>query len=508
MTIKISKFQNYKNIATNIMAFVIQFLINFYIAPIMVMKLGAASYGFIGIANDFVAYISIIATIFNSVSARFIANSFYQKDYEKANGYFNSLIVVNIIISIILAIISIVLCFNLENILVIPADILFDVQLTFFLIFLSYILSLLTLVFTTSTYVTNRTDIQGLRNITNNVIRFILIIILLNCVSVRICWIAVSTLIATLIISFMNVHLTRQLTPELSVDFKLANVSYALELAKSGSWMVLISTSTILMRGLDLYIANNWLGSYEMGLLSIARTMPNNVTSVINTIGTLFTPMLIALYIHGNRVDLINSIKESIDTIVMIMFVPLAGFIVFSFDFYRLWQNGLLESEIYIITTLSSITILQAFFNTATVVLGQISVVTNMLRMPVLVNFGCGILNIVIVFILLQTTTLGLYAIVIPSTIIMIVRYVFFNNYYAAYLLNQSKHTFFKTTFFAWVTIPILTITIMVYRYYFPIHSWKDLFIAVCICGAIGYIEILLLYKVKKKLGKANCKLI
>ena len=104
MSINMGKKQNYKNIAMNIVAFIVQFFISFYISPLIVSKVGASAYGFIGLANDFVSYAAIIATVFNSVASRFIANSFYKEDYTTANYYFNSLIAANIVISAILGV--------------------------------------------------------------------------------------------------------------------------------------------------------------------------------------------------------------------------------------------------------------------------------------------------------------------------------------------------------------------------------------------------------------------
>lgn len=495
MFIKMSKMQNYKNISMNIFAFIIQFIINFYTVPIMVSKLGASTYGFIGIANDFVSYASILSTIFNSVSSRFIANAFYKQDYLKANYYFNSLIVTNIGISFVLGLINIILNFNLQRILSIPTEIIFDVKLTFTLIFVSYIISLLTLVFTTSTYITNRTDIQGLRNIINHLIRFALIIILVNFVSVKIYWIAVSTLIATFIISILNITLTKKLTPELKINLKLAKIKYALELAKSGCWMVLINTSTILMHGLDLFIANNYLNSYDMGMLSIARTMPNNVTSVINMLAPLFTPVFISLYVQHDIESLVLNIKKSINTMTILMYVPLCGFLIFSYDFYRLWQSSMSANEVQIITILSSITIIQAFFNSSTVTLAQVSIVTNRLKIPVIISLGCGILNIILVIILLKITSLGLYAIVLSSTFITILRYVIFNSAYAAYVLDKPKNLFIKSTLKTWIIIPILLFTMGTLHSIFNINTWKSLLIPAIICAGIGYAEMFLLYR-------------
>ncbi len=48
----------------NIVAFIVQFFISFYISPLIVSKVGASAYGFIGLANDFVSYAAIIATVF------------------------------------------------------------------------------------------------------------------------------------------------------------------------------------------------------------------------------------------------------------------------------------------------------------------------------------------------------------------------------------------------------------------------------------------------------------
>lgn len=494
MTINMGKKQTYKNIVMNIFAFGVQFVISFYISPLIVSEVGTSAYGFISLANDFVSYASILATVFNSVAARFIANSFYKKDYEKASNYFNSLIVANIIIAGILGIIGIVLVPNLQKILTISVSLILDVKLTFALIFISYIVSLVTLVFTTSTFVTNRTDIQGIRNIINYVVRFALIILFLNYISIKIYWIALATLIASIVIAIMNVNLTKRLTPELKINIANAKRDYALELAKSGFWMAFTSISVILMRGLDLTIANTMLGDYEMGLLSIARTMPNNVTSIIATIAPIFTPVFISFYAKRDLDGLIIDIKKSSRTMAVILFVPICGFIVFSYDFYRLWQKSLLINEVSIVTILSCITMIQAFFDSTTSTMAQLSVVTNKLKVPVLVSFGCGILNIIVVYILIKVTNLGVFSIVISSTLIMIIRYVIFNSVYAAYCLEQKRSYFILDVIKTWISIPPLIVIMVFVRNILPISSWFNLLIDAVICGILGYALMAVLY--------------
>lgn len=505
MAVKVGKKQGAKNIGLNVLAFGIQFIISFYISPIIVEKVGTSAYGFIGLANDFVSYAAILATVFNSVAARFIANAYYKEEYEVANKYFNSLVCANLAISVLLGIVSIALVPCLDLFLTIPENLVFDVKLTFALIFASYIITVITMVFTTSTFVTNRTDIQGIRNIIQYIVRFACIVLFLNFVSIRIYWIALASAIACAIVSILNISITKKLTPELKINLKCAHKSYAFELAKSGSWMALTSISVILLRGLDLTIANLMIGDYEMGLLSIARTMPNNATSIIGTIAPIFTPVFIMFYAKNDMNGLVCKVKNTIRTMALIMFVPITSFIVFSYDFYGLWQKSLSEQERKIVTVLSIMTIIQAYFNATTSTMAQLSVVVNKLRLPVIVSFACGILSFVVEVLLIKLTDMGLYAIVLSTTVIMIIRYVLFNPMYAAWCLKQPLKIFMGTTIKTWLPIPFLLGIMFALKKLFPVSSWSGLVLGILICALVGYCIMIALFgrnELKQIIGK------
>lgn len=498
-SIRVGNGQMNKNIIMNLSAFLLQLIINLYISPIIVANVNTSAYGFMNMANDFVSYASIITSIFNSVAARFIANEFYHNNYENANKYFNSLLLTNIILSIVLGSIGFVITSMLEAVLNIPSSIIIDVKITFALIFLSYIISLLTMVYTTATFVTNRTDIQGVRNIINYVIRFSCILLFINFISIKIYWVAFSTLLGNIVISLVNIRLTKKLTPELRVNLKTANIKYVKILAASGIWMSITSISAILMRGLDLIIANKLLDSNLMGILSLARTMPNNVTSVINTIAPLFTPVFIMLYSKQEKNKLTAAVVSSIHNISAIMYVPIAGFIVLANDFYGIWQNSLGKEELALVVILSNITVLQAFFNSSTATLAQISVVTNKLKIPVLVSLGSGILNVIIVILFIEYSPLGIYSIVIISSVIMILRYIVFTPIYASYCLGLPVKIFYKDLLKIWILIPILIISMnLVHINFKAVTKWSELGIEIILCGIIGYVETVCILYYKK----------
>ena len=195
-----------------------------------------------------------------------------------------------------------------------------------------------------------------------------------------------------------------------------------------------------------------------------------------------------------NQKKLVADVKSSIKIMVFILYVPISVFIVFSYDFYRLWQSSLTEDELIVVTILSTITIIQAYFNSATSTMAQVSVVVNKLKIPVLVSITCGVVSFILEFALIWFTDLGIYAIAISTTIVMIIRYIAFNSAYAADCLEKPWNYFFSTLIRTWLFVPILLIVFLLIRWKMPVGTWVNFFVDVILCAIIGYILMFIIY--------------
>lgn len=482
------------NIVVNIMAFAIQLFIGLYTAPILIKAIGTESYGFIGLANDIVNYLTIITAVFNSVASRFIALEISKKNVKRAGQYFNSLLATNIVLGVLFASFGVFVVAFVDKIFTVPQNLVLDVRVTFAITFITFIVGVLSSIFNTAAFVKNRLDIQGARNIIQYVIRLLLIIALLSLSVLHIYYVSVASLVAAIVVAILNVDIKRKLLPEVKISLSDASFNDVKILASAGIWLAITNLSSILMRGLDLVVANKFLGAYEMGLLSVARTFPNSFTSAVATLGPIFTPVFISLWAKNETEKLKLSICDSIKTMGLIMIVPVSGFIVFSNSFYTMWQKSYSPSEIKIICLLSTITVIQCYFNSTTTTMAQTSVVVNKLKMPVLVSLGCGVLNLFVVFMLLKFTNLGVYAIVLSSSCIMVLRYIFFNSFYCAHILNFKTKDFLFTCARVWITIPIQLAVMFFLKKLFAINGWFMFICAVIVCGLIGYfIELVLI---------------
>ena len=208
------------SIITNLFSFCIQLCISLFVTPIIMHKVGTDAFGFIGLANDFIIYLSLVTTVLNSVSGRFIAVALYKNEVKKANEYFNSVLFVNLILSFIFIVIGIIFIPNIQHFLDVPSNLVNDVKLTFLFTLLTYILNIMISIYTTATFVKDRLDIQGVRNILQYALRGICVVSLFVFLPPRIYLLSIATLIVTVFISVFDVSVFRRFMPEVSINVK------------------------------------------------------------------------------------------------------------------------------------------------------------------------------------------------------------------------------------------------------------------------------------------------
>ena len=82
-----SKKQMIVNLFANVIAFGVQFGVNFFLTPYIINSLGSEAYSFIPLTNNIVGYTTIITAAFYSMTGRFIAIAINKGDVLKAEIY-------------------------------------------------------------------------------------------------------------------------------------------------------------------------------------------------------------------------------------------------------------------------------------------------------------------------------------------------------------------------------------------------------------------------------------
>lgn len=406
--IKFEKNALAKNIIFSAVSFALNMFISFFITPYITNRFGSDIYGYVKLANDFANYASLFSIALNSMASRFIMLERTRGNQAAASEYFSSIGIANLILAAIFVLPSALCVVFLDTLFEIPALMVFEVKLTFALTFLNFILQLIFSVFSNCYYITNTLYIKSFRLSQASIINVVLVLGLFFFLTPRISYVVMGTLAATAFTVCVNYYHSRRLTPDLKFRFSNFRGKKVLEILSSGIWNSITQLSQILTSGLDLLVTNIFLGPVMMGYMSVAKTVPNVVISFNSTIGNVFCPNLMRLYAEGDTDGLKDAAKSAMRFMCLFVSIPSAIIFTMGTDFYRLWVPG---EPVQMINILSILTIINSCISGPMQPLYQIFTITNKVKENSIVMIVYGFLSILCVYIALQITNWGVYAV-------------------------------------------------------------------------------------------------
>ncbi|MGN7385516.1 oligosaccharide flippase family protein [Sporosarcina sp. SAFN-015] len=478
------------NLIANAMSFSISVGISFVLTPFLIKYIGKEAFGFFPLANNFVTYINLLVIALNSMAARFIMLEIMKKDKHRANIYFNSVLYSNIVMVIVLIIpLSLIIIF-IDHILNTPIDLVNEIRILFGLIFLTFLISVLGSVFNVATLATNRIDLRSYQEIIQNGLKASLFIILFTLLTPSIIYVGVVSLSVSIIGIAISLYFTKRLLPEIKFSTSYFDLKAVKELLSSGIWGSFNQLSVILLTGLDLLLANIFFGAAKGGEFSISQTVPLFISSLIGMLVGVFIPPIAAHYAKEDTNGMLKEIDFSGKVLLILISVPIAGFIVFGEEFYQLWVPSENSSFLHFL----SIIIISPFFISGAInVLFNVNTILNKVKIPSIILFCTGVLNILLVLILINFTDLGLLAIPISSVILSCIRNLTFTPIYTAKCLKVKWYTFYGLIARNLITIIILVVVFYSIKQLLAIDTWMKLITTAVICGCLGIIISLVL---------------
>lgn len=435
---------NKKQMAVNMFAsmltYAISMLISFFLSPYIVKNIGVDANGFIGLANNFVSYASLITIALNALASRFITINIYQNNYDNANRYFSSVFYSNTFLSLILALIGSVIVIFLNRFIDVSDALLPDVRLLFAFLFLDCIMSTISSVFGVATFARNKLYLNSLRTIEANILRVLCIVILFSCFEPRLFYIGIASVVQVIYCLVLNVIYTKRLLPEIKLSRHSFHFRMVKELVSGGVWSLFNRLGQILLDGLDLLITNVFINANSMGILSLSKTIPTAINGIVSATVSIFSPNYTILYAQGKKDELLRSIKQSMKIMGVITNIPVIILVICGKEFYALWQPTVDSDVLYKLSLLGCVCII---FSGGINCIYNIFTVVNKLKANSIVVILSGLVSALIVYILLRTTSLGVYAVAGVSSTISILRNLFFTAPYGAKCLKLKWYTFY-----------------------------------------------------------------
>jgi len=475
-----------KNIFFNIGVFVINTGITFFLSPYLIKTVGKEAYGFYPLISNIIGYSSIITSAIGSMVGRFITMELYKGNKEEAEGYFNSVLLANWVLSLLFCILLMIGVVYIADILTVPQNLTYAVRWIFLLSGIAMVLSLNFDLLGIGTYVKNRIDLNSKMRMAVSIANVICIVWMFSVYSPSIVYIGHASLLSTLLGVVFNCYYKKKLLPEFLIrPLKMFSFKKMKTLISAGIWNSVNQLSNVLLTHIDLLITNIFLGAAVTGDFALVKMAPNVIYTLLALLSGSFIPNFNILYAQGKSDTLLHEIKKSMRVVGVLICVPLGFLLVFADEFFSLWVPSVDSEFLY---WLSFITVLPMIFGSSINPIFGVFTVTNRLRIPSIVLLFTGVITTIVIIGLLKFTNIGVWSIPIVGAIQHAARNLIFTPIYASHVLGIKWHTFFPTVLKCCMALSVVCMTALMIKVIVTNISWPTLVMKAFLLASVSMI--------------------
>lgn len=483
--------RNYQNLAANLAAFVVTFAISFLLSPFIVRTLGVEANGLIGLSTSFLNYASVLTIFLGSMTSRFVTIELRSGDVRAANEYYTASKVSDLVGAAVLLPIMVLVVINFGNWLDVPEHLVVDAQWLSSLLFLSLLLSLVVPRWKVATWATNNLYLDSLRSMQSHLLRGALIIAMFSVFEPAVSYVGVAALLAGIFDLGFSGYYKHRLLPDLRIS--LAHYSWARqrELLTAGFWTSVNYLGSLLGMGFHLLLANVFLGATHMGLLALAMTVPAMINQLSINLTGVFMPSLAFAFAERDFLSMRRQAKRAMSVTSLLTAMPLAALIAFGGEFFALWVPSQNAAQLNLIAIAAAAGLVVAC---GVQPLQNIFVITNSQRTHSIAAVSMGALNVGLAALLLRTTDLGVFAILLAAAVSVTAKSLLFTVPMAARRVESVPGVFLGEVARSIGYLAVLVSVGAAIRAVSPPATWLGFVVSVvimCVCGSL--VNLLLL---------------
>jgi len=402
-----------RNLSWSLIATALNYIVSFLLTPYITKTLGMGAYGFISLSITLTSYIDIITVALTAFSTRYIAIEYHNGRLDKAKAYFNSVLIANMVLLAVMSVPIIIAVANINSLLYVPVEIMNDVKILFLIVYINYCVNIFASLFNSIIFIKNKIDISYRNNGISTLLYAFLIIGALLSVGLKVYSVAMAHTVSAILYLVANVHSSKKIMPEMTVNIKYYSKSSIIDIISSGIWNSLNNIGAILNNGLDLIVTNRMLNNTVMGQVSVSKQLSTVFNSISQMLCQSFQPKQLEYYSKGDTDSLVNDLVKSIKTSGLVSCTIYGSYVLVGSQFLQLWIGDNYE-YIYV---LGLIALSGDIMQVSNRPLFYVFTLTNKLKINCWITILTGALNFTFMIVFLNITNLGGYIVVGSTTL-------------------------------------------------------------------------------------------
>ena len=427
------------NIIANFIKIAVVSIVTFAITGILVRELGDELYGVVPLFSSINRYIGLVTTVFAASVGRFVSLSFFKEKMNDANKYYSSSFFGLLLITSIAFLLLYGFSFFLDSFFQFPNEAVDEVKFFFMLSVSSLLIMSIVAPFNVAAFIKHSFYLTDTVNIISKLVQIAILLFLIG--HVTLIWFGFSLLSSALLTLILSYFISIKLLPDLRIKIKDVSKVHLKKMGGMGIHSLINSLGILFYTSSDIIIVNVLLGSVQAGHYGIVVQCGMVVTLLGGSMTRLLAPVLVQLIAKEKQKEIINYINRFTKLITVFSAIPFIIFVGFSKFIFGFWLGDGFE-HLFLINIV--VVFNQLLHQTTSLTFTYFNM-SNKLKIPAIVTFIAGLLNIVLSVILVKYTELGVYGVAIGTMITIFLKTVVFNVVYAAHLLDISPFIIWKS---------------------------------------------------------------
>ncbi|MCR4337043.1 MAG: oligosaccharide flippase family protein, partial [Candidatus Omnitrophica bacterium] len=397
------------NLASNVAFFAISVVTSIWFIPYLIHHLGVATYGLIPLATTVTSYMTIITFALNIAVGRYMTIALEKSNDQEANRIFNTAFWGSAIIAGILLVPGIFLIVYANHFFQIPVGLEAEVRWLFAFAVAAFLITTIGSAFEMTSYCRNRFDLRNLVHIANLLTRIGSVVVFFHFSTANLFYVGLGIFLASLINLMGAILVSKRLLPFLAVRWEDFNLQVLKEMSGTGIWIFISQIGTLLILSIDLVVANRLLGAESTGQYASVMQWSALLRNFAMVIAGVFGPTIVAYYAQRNFEELVRYARKSVKFVGLTIALPVGLICGFSKPLLYVW----LGPDFVSLALLLVIMTFHLCLNLGYLPLHQISMATNSVKWPAIMQIIVGILNLGLAIFLAKIW--GLYGIALAG---------------------------------------------------------------------------------------------
>jgi membrane protein EpsK len=426
------------NLVASILAFGVSLVIGVFFTPYLLGKLGKGLYGLIPLSNTIVSYLAVATAGLHVAVSRFVSTSLERGDDDAASRTFSTATIGLWVISTILIFPLVLISWHGDWFLQVEPQNMGDLRMLLAYCGAAFLVSTTTSPFGVSLFYRNRFDIQNWLSLASNLLRVSVVILTFTLFAPNLSHVGLGILLSTVVVACGNVYYWAKFTPSLALKQVLWNSKEFHRIIHTAGWVLVSQVGTILLVGIDLLVVNRLFGPVANTQYALALQWSILLRGIASTLATLFASDITAYNAREDLPGLVAYTRRSIKFMGLLMALPVGLVCGLGRPLLETWVG----SEYTGIAPLMVILTLPLAINLGYLPLHNVSLATNQVKWPGIVQITAGVLNLILALVLGKFTSLGMYGVALAGGLVLTLRNLVFTPLYAAHILAMPRLTF------------------------------------------------------------------